>query len=69
MYLYLESDVFSFEDWFCHIHQIQFVVYYILREDFTEYFMRILETTCSICITTNTILLFKSSFHYNNREF
>ena len=66
MYLYLESDVFSFEDRFRHIHQIKFVVYYILREDFTEYFMSILETSCSIFVTTNTILLFKSSFHYNN---
>lgn len=42
MYLYLESDVFPFKDRFRHIHQIQFVVYYILTEDFREYLISIL---------------------------
>lgn len=36
MYLYLESDVFSFEDRFCHIHQIKLVVHYILIGDFRD---------------------------------
>lgn len=62
IYLYLESDVFSFEDRFCHIHQIQLVVYYILRGDFRvrvfEYFGNHLQL-----IYNYINLLFKYSVH------
>ena len=37
-YLFLKSYVLSFEHRFCHIHQIKFVVHYILKQDLKRSF-------------------------------